>query len=138
MKLYHGDSNYAFPDNGIVPEMIAEMDPDEFAEDPDPEMEDLKARQGYLEIDQRISDIMVGPPPAEEEDWTDHEAVLNWELNGDGNANWDFQQEGSLDPELFVRPGSPVNLNPNDSYQIVFIPNKRTRFTEKYAKLSET
>ena len=68
VKLYHGDLDYAFPDNGILPEMIATMDVDEFVEDLDPDIEDLKLRQNHLRIDHKISDITVAALPNGEED----------------------------------------------------------------------
>ena len=105
MKLYHGDLNYAFPDNGILPDMIATMDIDEFSEDLDPDIEDLKLRQDHLRIDHRISDISVGPLPNEEED-QDIRTGQNWEIDQEEDMTWNFQPEGDLD-----RPESPLTVD---------------------------
>ena len=103
VKLYHGDLDYVYPDNGLLPEMIAMMDIDEFAEDPDPDLENLKLRQTYLKLDHRISDITVPPLHPDEEEQGDNDRQ-KWQYNYDEDITWEFQPTFSHSADLPLDP----------------------------------
>ena len=67
------------------------MDPDKFAEDLDPDIPDIKLRQKYLSINQRIQDISVDPIS---EDPEQIDNTFNF------NFNEDDIQEGNAQPSV--------------------------------------
>ena len=79
-----------------MPEDIAEMDPDEFAEDLDPDIPDIKLRQKYLSINQRISDINVDPISE------DPEQI-------DNNFNFNFDEEDNFQNDNGARLHSDMH-----------------------------